>query len=170
MDLTHYRTLGNSGLAVSPLALGTMTFGAGRWGTGEGTSRSVFNTYVEAGGNFVDSADIYSAGQSEEMLGSFIAESGLRDTLVIATKSGFSRTQGRPTPVGVARRTSVLGWRVLSGACAPTISICSGSMCGIGSRPQKKCCKPWWMPSGVEKSFTTVSPIRLAGMSPKLLR
>ncbi|MBD3894669.1 aldo/keto reductase [Halomonas sp. ML-15] len=109
MDLTHYRTLGNSGLAVSPLALGTMTFGAGRWGTGEKASRDVFNTYVEAGGNFVDTADVYSAGQSEEMLGNFIAESGLRDTLVIATKSGFSRPQGAPNAGGSGAKNIRLG-------------------------------------------------------------
>lgn len=109
MDLTHYRTLGNSGLAVSPLALGTMTFGAGRWGTGEKTSRGVFNAYVEAGGNFVDTADVYSAGQSEEMLGSFLAESGLRDTLVIATKSGFSRIQGAPNAGGSGAKNIRLG-------------------------------------------------------------
>ncbi len=53
MDLTHYRSLGRSGLLVSPLALGTMTFGAQRWGTGEAASRAVFDAYVGAGGNFV---------------------------------------------------------------------------------------------------------------------
>ncbi|PAU76115.1 aldo/keto reductase [Halomonas salipaludis] len=109
MDLTHYRTLGNSGLAVSPLALGTMTFGADRWGTGEKTSRSVFNAYIEAGGNFVDSADVYSAGHSEEMLGGFIAERGLRDTLVVSTKSGFSRSQGAPNCGGSGAKNIRLG-------------------------------------------------------------
>ncbi|MGO2240751.1 MAG: aldo/keto reductase [Halomonas sp.] len=109
MDLIHYRTLGNSGLAVSPLALGTMTFGAGRWGTEEKTSRDVFNSYIEAGGNFVDSADVYSSGQSEEMLGGFIAERGLRDTLVISTKSGFSRTQGASNSGGSGAKNIRLG-------------------------------------------------------------
>ena len=94
MDLTSYRTLGRSGLAVSPLALGTMTFGAGRWGSDEATSRAIFDTYVEAGGNFVDTADVYSGGRSEEMLGSFVAERGLRDRLVIATKAGFPPQAG----------------------------------------------------------------------------
>lgn len=94
MSLTDYRTLGRSGLAVSPLALGTMTFGAPRWGSGEDASRSVFNAYVEAGGNFVDTADVYSSGASEEMLGGFIAERGLRERIVIATKAGFSAGQG----------------------------------------------------------------------------
>jgi aryl-alcohol dehydrogenase-like predicted oxidoreductase len=94
MDLTHYRSLGRSGLLVSPLALGTMTFGAQRWGSGEAASREVFNAYVEAGGNFVDTADLYAGGQSEALLGRFIEEAGVRDALVVATKAGFPRRQG----------------------------------------------------------------------------
>ncbi len=94
MSLTDYRTLGRSGLVVSPFALGTMTFGTARWGSGEDGSRAVFNAYVEAGGNFIDTADVYSSGRSEEMLGGFIADRGLRDRIVIATKAGFAAGQG----------------------------------------------------------------------------
>ena len=94
MSLADYRTLGRSGLAVSPFALGTMTFGTARWGSGEEGSRAVFDAYVEAGGNFVDTADVYSSGRSEEMLGRFIAERGLRDSLVVATKAGFATGRG----------------------------------------------------------------------------
>ncbi len=94
MPLTAYRTLGRSGLAVSPFALGTMTFGTARWGSGEDASRAVFDAYVEAGGNFVDTADVYSGGRSEELLGGFIAERGLRDRMVIATKAGFAAGAG----------------------------------------------------------------------------
>ncbi len=90
MALSDYRTFGRSGLAVSPLSLGTMTFGTARWGMDEAASRSVFDAYVEAGGNFVDTADVYSSGRSEEMLGQFMAERGLRDRIVVATKSGFA--------------------------------------------------------------------------------
>ncbi len=96
MDLTHFRTLGRSGLVVSPFALGTMTFDAKRWGSGEAASRAVFNAYVDAGGNFLDTADVYSGGESEAMLGRFVAERGMRDRLVIATKAGFSRETGHP--------------------------------------------------------------------------
>ncbi|WAJ28275.1 aldo/keto reductase [Antarcticirhabdus aurantiaca] len=97
MDLTHYRTLGRSGLLVSPLALGTMTFGAERWGSGREQSRAVFDAYVEAGGNFIDTADIYAGGRSEEMVGAFVRETGARDRTVIATKAGFARSQdGNP--------------------------------------------------------------------------
>lgn len=94
MSLANYRLLGRSGLAVSPLALGTMTFGTARWGSGEVDSRAVFNAYVDAGGNLVDTADVYSAGRSEEMVGKFIADRSLRDSIVVATKAGFSAKPG----------------------------------------------------------------------------
>ena len=94
MALTDYRTLGRSGLAVSPLALGTMTFGTARWGSGEAGSRAVFDAYVDAGGNFVDTADVYAGGRSEELLGAFVAERALRDQLVVATKAGFAAGRG----------------------------------------------------------------------------
>jgi len=96
MHMTDYRTFGRSGLIVSPLALGTMTFGAGRWGSDEAEARAIFDTYIEAGGNLLDTADLYSGGESERMLGQFIADSGMRDRLVVSTKSGFSRAQGHP--------------------------------------------------------------------------
>ncbi|GAB3054519.1 aldo/keto reductase [Stenotrophomonas tumulicola] len=104
MNMTHYRTLGRSGLAVSPLALGTMTFGAGRWGADERSSRAIFDAYVDVGGNFVDTADVYSGGSSEVMLGRFIAEHSNRDRMVIATKSGFPRRQDTPLAGGNSAR------------------------------------------------------------------
>ncbi len=94
MSLADHRTLGRSGLAVSPLALGTMTFGTARWGSDEATSRAVFDAYVEAGGNFVDTADVYAGGRGEAMVGRFIAERGLRDQIVLATKAGFAAGRG----------------------------------------------------------------------------
>jgi aryl-alcohol dehydrogenase-like predicted oxidoreductase len=90
VSLSDYRTLGRSGLVVSPLALGTMTFGAGEWGADEVTSRAIFDAYRDAGGNFVDTADIYSGGESERLLGRFIAEASVRDEIVLATKFGFN--------------------------------------------------------------------------------
>ncbi|OWK32019.1 L-glyceraldehyde 3-phosphate reductase [Sphingomonas mucosissima] len=104
MELTNYRTLGRSGLAVSPLALGTMTFGAGRWGADEGGSRAIFDAYIESGGNFIDTADVYSGGESEAMIGRFLREGGGRDRMVIATKSGFPRSEGNPLAGGNSAR------------------------------------------------------------------
>jgi aryl-alcohol dehydrogenase-like predicted oxidoreductase len=109
MDLSSYRTLGKSGLIVSPLALGTMTFGAGRWGASEATSRDLFHAYVDAGGNFIDTADIYSGGESEHMLGRFLLDSGRRDRLVVATKSGFPRAQDTPLWGGNGAKNIRLG-------------------------------------------------------------
>ena len=99
MSLTAYRTLGRSGLVVSPLALGTMTFGPGEWGADEETSRDIFQAYREAGGNFVDTADIYSGGESERLIGQFIKETGSRDEVVLATKFAFN---GSASPLSAA--------------------------------------------------------------------
>ena len=67
MSLYEYVTLGRSGLRVSPLCLGAMTFGT-EWGFGvdENVSQAIFDRYIELGGNFVDTADAYTAGKSEE--------------------------------------------------------------------------------------------------------
>ena len=90
MPLNRYRTLGRSGLVVSPLALGTMTFGQGSWGVDEAGARAIFDAYRAEGGNFIDTADIYSGGASEEMVGRFIEATGSRDEIVLATKFGFN--------------------------------------------------------------------------------
>ncbi len=100
MSLTDFRTLGRSGLVVSPLALGTMTFGPGEWGTDRATARAIFDAYRDAGGNFIDTADIYSGGESERLVGSFIAETGARDDVVLATKFGFN---GSASPLAAAQ-------------------------------------------------------------------
>jgi aryl-alcohol dehydrogenase-like predicted oxidoreductase len=71
-----------------------MTFGTDRWGIDRAGSSAVFNAYVDAGGNFIDTADVYAGGRSEEMLGSFIAERKLRDQLILSTKAGFAAGQG----------------------------------------------------------------------------
>jgi aryl-alcohol dehydrogenase-like predicted oxidoreductase len=86
MSLTNFRTLGRSGLVVSPLCLGTMTFGTQGWGSPDGVSEAIFNAYVDAGGNFVDTADVYAHGRSEELIGGYIADRKLRDQIVLATK------------------------------------------------------------------------------------
>ena len=90
MSLNAFRTLGRSGLVVSPVALGTMTFGPGPWGADEATSRAIFDAYRSAGGNFVDTADIYAGGESERLVGRFIRETGSRDEIVLATKFAFN--------------------------------------------------------------------------------
>ena len=90
MSLRTYRTLGRSGLVVSPLALGTMTFGPGGWNADEAAARAIFDAYRDAGGNFIDTADIYSGGASERLVGRFIRDTGSRDEVVLATKFAFN--------------------------------------------------------------------------------
>jgi aryl-alcohol dehydrogenase-like predicted oxidoreductase len=80
--------MGRSGLRVSELALGTMTFGAEGWGAKEDESRQVYEGFREAGGNFVDTANLYGDGRSESFLGTFVA--GHRDEVVLATKYSFA--------------------------------------------------------------------------------
>jgi aryl-alcohol dehydrogenase-like predicted oxidoreductase len=104
MQLTDFRTLGRSGLVVSPLALGTMTFGTPRWGSADDVSESIFQAYVEAGGNFIDTADVYAKGRSEELVGGYVASRGLRDQLVLATKFGFNTQPGNPHAGGNGRK------------------------------------------------------------------
>lgn len=106
MKLNEYVTLGRSGLRVSPLCLGAMIFGAdsGRWGPNRATARKIFNSYVELGGNFVDTADGYMKGQSEEFVGECIAQSGLRDQMVIATKYSFNMDRRNPNAGGNGRK------------------------------------------------------------------
>lgn len=100
MSLTQFRTLGRSGLVVSPLALGTMTFGPGGWNADDATSRAIFDAYADAGGNFVDTADIYAGGESEVLVGRFIKETKSRDRVVLATKFGFN---GSSSPLNAAQ-------------------------------------------------------------------
>lgn len=103
--MTPYYTLGNSGLRVSRLALGTMTFGTDwGWGADQTTARAMFDRYLAAGGNFFDTADLYTNGNSERWLGQFVRESGARERVVIATKFSYNDTPGNPNAGGNGRK------------------------------------------------------------------
>ena len=105
MKLNEYVTLGRSGLRVSPLCLGTMTFGTEwGWGSEEDTARAVFSRYLEKGGNFVDTADMYTNGKSEELAGKFIKDAKVRDHVVLATKFTFNAQPGNPNAGGNGRK------------------------------------------------------------------
>lgn len=109
MNLSRLRTLGRSGLPVSPFTLGTMTMGNDDWGSSPEDSRAIFNAYVDAGGNSIDTADVYAGGRSEELVGQFVAERKLRDRLVLATKYGFSAQPGNPLAGGASRKNLYRG-------------------------------------------------------------
>ena len=94
----EYRTLGTSGAVVSTYALGTMTFGNE---TDEARAPAQLDRYVEAGGNFVDTADVYNAGVSEEIIGRWLAKKS--GDVMLATKGRFPTGEG-PNDVGTSRR------------------------------------------------------------------
>ena len=104
--LDHYRLLGRSGLRVSPLCLGTMTFGTEwGWGADQETSRAIFAAYVERGGNFIDTANFYTNGTSERMVGGFMT--GNRDRFVLATKYTLNMRPGDPNAGGNHRKCMI---------------------------------------------------------------
>ncbi|MFC6840985.1 aldo/keto reductase [Xanthomonas theicola] len=103
MSLDHYRLLGRSGLRVSPVALGTMTFGHDRgWGADAAEAGRLFARYIELGGNFVDTANTYADGNAERLLGTFTA--GRRERLVIASKYTLNPFPGDPNGGGNHRK------------------------------------------------------------------
>src|SRR4051812_7808508 len=81
-----------------------MTFGGDTWGTGEDESREIFQRYLDWGGNFVDTAVNYAGGRSEELLGRFIAETGSRERIVLATKFTGSTDPTDPNAAGNGRK------------------------------------------------------------------
>lgn len=105
MGLDQYCLLGRSGLRVSRLALGTMTFG-GEWGWGsdQPVARELFDLYLDRGGNFIDTADMYTDGTSERWLGEFIESAGVRDRVVLASKYSFNTDAGNPNGGGNHRK------------------------------------------------------------------
>ncbi len=98
----EYRTLGRSGCAVSTLCLGTMTFGNE---TDEAGSHEQLDRFVEVGGTFIDTADVYSRGTSEEIIGRWLTArpADVRDQVVLATKGRFPMAEG-PNDLGLSRR------------------------------------------------------------------
>jgi len=104
--LAHYRLLGNSGLRVSPLCLGCMGYGKA-WQDimGEHTEpEAILDTYVEAGGNFLDMANKYNEGETEEIIGEWMKKRGNRDRMVIATKFSIGMRKNDPNAVGNHRK------------------------------------------------------------------
>ena len=99
----RYKLLGNSGLRVSELCLGTMTFGQDwGWGSDKEESRAVFQAFAEAGGNFLDTANIYTNGTSETLVGEFVK--GDREKWVIATKYSLNTRPGDVNACGNHRK------------------------------------------------------------------
>ena len=108
MQLDNYRLLGRSGLRVSPLALGTMTFrvGEGSWGSSDEEAKQMVDMYVDRGGNFIDTADFYGQlGGSETLLGELVRDR--RHRMVISTKYSLTTEPGNPNASGNHRKNMV---------------------------------------------------------------
>lgn len=107
MSLDHYVTLGHGGLRVSPLCLGTMTFGQDwGWGSDVESSTRILDAYIGRGGNFIDTANIYTKGHSEKIIGDHIGRvPAKRDRLVIATKFMGNLYTGDPNGGGASRKS-----------------------------------------------------------------
>ncbi len=105
-SLNDYRTLGHSGLRVSPLCLGTMTFGLDwGWGADAAASEAMLDRYLGAGGNFLDTANIYTKGHSEAIIGDYFKQRGGRDRVVLATKFCGNLVSGDPNAGGASRKS-----------------------------------------------------------------
>jgi len=101
-----YKLLGNTGLRVSEVALGTMTFGQDwGWGSTKETSKRMLDYYLDRGGNFIDTANIYTNGQSEEILGQLIKEK--RQQIVLSTKFGASTDKNNANANGASRKNLI---------------------------------------------------------------
>src|SRR5882672_7824746 len=110
MPLDHYITLGRSGLRVSPFCLGAMTFGEDLgWGSSVEESQRIIDRFIEFGGNFIDTANFYTKGHSEKIIGDHVGRhSARRDRLVIATKFSGNLYPGDPNGGGSGRK-SIIG-------------------------------------------------------------
>ncbi|MGI5129880.1 aldo/keto reductase [Pseudonocardia sp. CA-107938] len=105
MPLDHYRTLGRSGLRVSPLCMGAMGWGSTERGSDEDEAFRIMDRFVELGGNFLDTSNAYVEGESERVVGRYLAgRPGRRDRLVIATKFSSNLFHGDPNGGGGGRK------------------------------------------------------------------
>src|SRR5579862_6852840 len=107
MTLQNYVSLGRSGVRVSPLCLGAMTFGEDwGWGSGVEESKQILDRYIDLGGNFIDTANGYTKGHSEAIIGEHIGRHpSRRDRLVIATKFLSNMYRGDPNGGGAGRKS-----------------------------------------------------------------
>src|SRR5476649_119221 len=109
MSLSDYVTLGNSGLRVSPFCLGAMTFGEDwGWGSSLAESEAIMARFMERGGNFIDTANVYTKGHSERIIGDYFKKNlGLRNRMVVATKFTANMYAGDPNGGGANYKTII---------------------------------------------------------------
>jgi len=109
MSLDSYITLGNSGLRVSPFCLGTMTFGDDRgWGSSPSEAHSILASFLDRGGNFIDTANLYTYGHSEKIIGDYFARDGARRQSTVISTKFFCNLQFNDPNGGGAGRKSIM--------------------------------------------------------------
>jgi aryl-alcohol dehydrogenase-like predicted oxidoreductase len=96
----EYRYLGSTGVRIGAIALGAQTFG---WSTDEKESKDILNQFYASGGNYLDAADSYNYGESEQILGNWIKEKAIRDNIIVGTKVFFPTGKG-PNDTGLSRK------------------------------------------------------------------
>ena len=171
MPLDHYVTLGRSGLRVSPFALGAMTFGEDPGGAGCSVEESekILATYLDRGGNFVDTANFYTNGHSEKILGDyFAARPGRRDRVVLASKFFANMFPGDPNGGGAGPRVDhrPAATRPCAG-CRPTTSTCTGCTTGTATPRSRRPCARSTTWSAPARSATSASPTPRPGSPPR---
>lgn len=160
MSLSSYATLGRSGLRISPFTLGTMTFGEDHgWGSSPEDSKSILAAYLDQGGNSIDTANIYTNGHAEAIVGEyFYGKSALRDRVVIGTKFFANLYENDPNGVDPAVRRSCNSCKTRCAVCAPTTSTSIGCTISIRPRQWRRPCERWTIWSATARSAMSVSP------------
>ena len=143
MPLNHYVTLGRSGLRVSPFCLGAMTFGEDwGWGSSVAESEAIIDRFLERGGNFIDTANVYTKGHSEKIIGDYIGRDPRQARPRRSSPRSSSATSTRAIRTAAApgaRRSSRRASSRCAG-CRPTTSISTGCTAGTGTRRSKRRC------------------------------
>ena len=134
--------LGKSGLRVSELALGAMSFGTEwGWGTEKNEARTMLDLYIDNGGNFVDTANVYTNGSSEKILGECLGEK--RQQIVLSTKYTMNTHPGDPNGGGNHRRVWFVPLKQVFKDSRLITSTCSTCTSGMIRHPSKKFCERW---------------------------
>ena len=170
MPLDHYVTLGRSGLRVSPLCLGAMTFGEDLgWGSSVEESQQIIDRYLERGGNFIDTANVYTKGHSEKIIGDHLG----RHAGAARPRRHRDEVQRQPLPrrsrTAAARAASRSSPRARSrcAACRPTTSTSTGCTPGTCTRRSRRRCARSTTSCARARSATSASPTRRRGRSPR---
>ena len=164
IERVKYRLFGGSGLRVSELFLGTMTFGEEwGWGAPPEECRRMFDAYAEAGGNVIDTAVNYTDGASERIVGELLGSQ--RDHFVVSTKFTLSTDPDDPNASGSHRKNLARSLELSCDGSAPTASTCTGCTSGIRTRRSRRRCGPSTTRCAAARCSTSACPTPPRGSS-----